>query len=42
MFLDIRRGNSLALCAQAAHNTSLAFAETIKRHVDSRRFDGVG
>lgn len=42
MLLDICRGNSLALCAQAAHNTSLAFAETIKRRIGARRFDGVG
>ena len=42
MLLDIRRGNSLALCTQAAHNTSLAFAEAVKRRIGARRFDGVG
>lgn len=41
MLLDIRRGDRLALCAQAAHNTGLAFAETVKRRIGARRFDGV-
>ena len=42
MLLDICRGNSLALCTQAAHNTSLAFAKAVKRRIGARRFDGVG
>ncbi len=42
MLLDICRGNSLALCTQATHNTSLAFAEAVKRRIGARRFDGVG